>query len=272
MSAGPGSGLTPGVAAAMREASARAILPRWQSLAADEIIAKAADDVVTVADHESEAILSERLAALLPDAMIVGEEAAHADPAVLDRLATGLCWVIDPLDGTRNFAAGRSPFGVLVALADNGRTIGGWIYDPLRNRLCHAELGGGAYVGEERITARTTGENPPVAAISLLFADLAAREALVTHVTPHYRLVDIPLCAAEQYPRIALGENDVSFFSRTLPWDHAAGALWLNEAGGKAARLDGRLYQAGEWDEPRMIGAASPALWDAFATHMAGLI
>ncbi len=257
------------VHAAIREACARAILPRWQSLTADEIIAKAADDVVTVADHESEAILAERLAALLPEAAIVGEEAAHADPAVLDRLGDGLCWIIDPLDGTRNFARGKGPFGVLVALAQDGETIAGWLYDPLKQRLCHAVRGGGAFVGDERIAARASGESPPVAAISLIFADPEARAALLTQVAPHYRLVDIPLCAEEQYPRLALGENDVSFFGRTLPWDHAAGTLWLEEAGGRAARLDGSPYRPGAWDSFGMIGAASPALWDDFAARMA---
>ena len=102
--------LTRDVAAAMREAAERAILPHYQSLAHHEIVNKAADDVVTVADHESEAILADRLSRLLPEAAIVGEEAAHADPATLARLGDALCWIIDPLDGTNNFAQGKPPF------------------------------------------------------------------------------------------------------------------------------------------------------------------
>lgn len=260
--------LNDAVFAAIREACERAIMPRWRSLAADEIIAKAADDVVTIADMESEAILAERLGALLPEAAIVGEEAAHADPAVLDRLGDGLCWIIDPVDGTRNFAAGRAPFGVLIALADRGDTVAGWLYDPLNDRLCHASRGGGAFVNGERIAARTTGEAPPIAAISLVFADPAERERLKRDVAPHYRCVDIPYCAAEQYPRLALGANDVALFGRTLPWDHAAGVLWLNEAGGRAARMDGTPYRPGDWDRFGMIGAASPALWDDCARRL----
>ena len=69
-------------------------------------------------------------------------------------------------------------------------------------------------------------------------------------LAPHYTLVDIPRCAAEQYPRLALGENDISSFKRTLAWDHAAGVLWLNEAGGKAARLDGSAYRVDQHDAP----------------------
>ena len=136
--------LTIEVHAAMQEAATRAILPRYQTLAAHEIEDKAADDVVTVADHESEAILAERLARLLPEAAIVGEEAAHADPALLAKLGDALCWIIDPLDGTNNFAKGKPPFGILVALSEAGETVAGWLYDPLSGRFCHAARGKGA--------------------------------------------------------------------------------------------------------------------------------
>ncbi len=255
----------------MREASERAIMPHYQSLSASEIDAKAADDVVTIADHEAEAILSAGLARLLPDATIVGEEACHADPALMDRLGDDLCWIIDPLDGTNNFAVGKPPFGVLVALAEKGEAVAGWIYDCLSGRFCHAHRGKGAFVDGERIYARTSGQMPPVAAISLVFADPVRREALKAQIAPHYTCVDIPRCAAEQYSRLAIGQNDVSIFERTLAWDHAAGVLFLNEAGGKAARLDGRAYRVNEHLQPGLLGAASPALWDELAARMAGL-
>lgn len=263
--------LTQGVHALMQEATERAILPRYRTLATHEVTAKAADDVVTVADAEAEDILSEGLARLLPGAAIVGEEASHADPAIMERLGNSLCWIIDPLDGTNNFAAGNAPFGVLVALAENGVTVGGWILDCLTGRFCHASRGGGAFIDDERILARPTGDEPPVAAISLIFMDPERREAVKHHIAPHYTLVDVPRCAAEQYPRLALGQNDVSIFERTLPWDHAAGVLFLNEAGGKAARLDGSEYRVNDHARPGMIGAASPALWDELAGRMATL-
>lgn len=265
------SGLTREVHAIMRMAAERAILPRFRQLAHHEVTAKAADDLVTVADTESETLLAESLAKLLPEATIIGEEAAHADPALLERLGDSLCWIIDPLDGTNNFAAGNPPFGVLVALAQAGETIGGWIYDPLNGRFCSAERGKGALVDGEPVVARTSGQTPPIAAISLVFLDPDQREAMKRLVAPHYTLVDIPRCAAEQYPRLVLGQNDVSIFERTLAWDHAAGVLFLNEAGGKAARPDGRPYRVDEAHLPGLIGAASPALWDEMAAHLAKL-
>ena len=259
--------LTQAVHAIMLDAARRAVLPHYQQLTASEIIAKAVDDMVTIADRESEAILAESLARLLPEAAIVGEEAAHADPAVLDRLGDGLFWIIDPIDGTNNYAAGRPPFGILIGLAEAGQCIGGWILDPLTGRFCSAERDQGACINGEPIRARATSQTPPIAAISLLYADLTKRDAIRHHIAPHYAMVDIPRCAAEQYPRLVLGINDLSIFERTLAWDHAAGVLFLNEAGGKAARLDGSPYRV---DDGRkgMIAAASPELWDAMAKRM----
>lgn len=260
--------LTGAVLAVIRQAAERAILPRYQSLSADQIDAKAIDDVVTVADREAELFLGEGLTKILPEAALVGEEAAHADPALLDRLGDALCWIVDPLDGTNNYAAGKPPFGVMVALAEAGETVAGWIYDPLSGRLCHAHRGEGAWLGDDQVQARTTGAQPPVAAISLVFMDPARREAVKQGIAPYYTLVDIPRCAAEQYPRLALGVNDLSVFERTLAWDHAAGVLFLNEAGGKAARPDGRPYRVNEAHLPGLLGAASPALWDELAERM----
>ena len=262
--------LTAAVHAAMEDAANRAIRPRYQRLAAHEIIEKAADDLVTVADRESELILAEALAKILPEAAIVGEEAVFADPAVAKRLAAPLVWIIDPIDGTHNFAHGHPPFGVLVALAADGVAVGGWILDVPTGRFCAAGAGTGAFVDGERIIARPTGETPPVAAISVLFADPDRRAALSAHIAPHYRMADIPRCAAEQYPRLALGENDVSIFERTYAWDHAAGVLFLNEARGRAARPDGSAYRVDD-DRRGLIGAASPALWDELAGRLAGI-
>ena len=267
--------LTTAVHALMREAAERAILPRYRTLAAHEIVTKSAydamTDVVTIADHEAEAILGEGLARLLPEASIVGEEAVEADPAVLERLGDALCWIVDPLDGTNNFAAGKPPFGILIALAEYGETIAGWIYDVLTGRFCHATRGGGAFVDGKRITARPTGQQPPVAANSLIYMSPDRRAAVQAGIAPHYTLVDIPRCAAEQYPRLVLGQNDVAIFERTLPWDHAAGALLVNEAGGKVARPDGAAYRVDQHDQRGLIGASSAALWEDMARRLGDL-
>lgn len=251
----------------LRTVAETAIAPYYRQLAADQVFAKDADDVVTVADRLSEEMLAEGLAKIMPGLAVVGEEAAHADPAVLDRLA-GDCWIVDPLDGTRNFAKGQAPFGILLAMASGGVAHTGWILDVLTGRLCTARLGQGAWVDGEKVEARTTGQDRPVAAISMLFMDQGKRAAMMEHIAPHYTLVDVPYCAAEQYPRLALGTNDVSIFERTLAWDHAAGVLWLNEAGGKATRPDGSPYRVDEWARKGLVGAANPHLWEQMVRRL----
>jgi fructose-1,6-bisphosphatase/inositol monophosphatase family enzyme len=267
------SALDDAILALVREVAKTTILPRYRNLVEHEIIAKpnekVADDVVTVADREAEELLTAGLAKLT-DMPVVGEEGAYADERVLDHLA-GDCWIVDPLDGTHNFARGQPPFGILIARAQAGETVSGWIYDCLTGRFCSAHRGQGAAVDGERITARASGQSPPVAAISLLYFEPGRREAIRDYIAPHYALADIPRCAAEQYPRLALGQNDLSIFQRTLPWDHAAGVLWLNEAGGRAARPDGSAYRVDEWEKPGLLGAATPQLWDELAGRLAAL-
>lgn len=261
------SPLDSAILALMRDVSEKVILPRFRNLGSGEIIEKAADDLVTVADREAEVALEEGLAKIDPTLAIVGEEAAHADASVLDHLS-GSCWIVDPIDGTHNFAHGQPPFGIIIARAESGLAQSGWLYDCLTGRFCHAHHGQGAKIDGEAIQARPTDQDPPVAAISRLFLSEEQRAFFDKQLGPHYTLVDIPRCAAEQYPRLALGENDVSTFKRTLAWDHAAGVLWLNEAGGKASRMDGSEYRVDEHDKTGLVGASTPAIWNAFVERV----
>jgi fructose-1,6-bisphosphatase/inositol monophosphatase family enzyme len=253
----------------MRQVAAEVVMPRFRNLAASEMEEKAPDDWVTVADRESELRLADGLATIDPGARIVGEEACAADPALLDGLDQGRLWLIDPIDGTGNYAAGRSPFGIMLALTEDGVVQAGWMLDPVTGRLCHARLGEGAFVDGERIAARPTGRPRPVAALATYFMSPEQRADFTARAEGRFQLVDIPRCAAEQYPRLALGQNDLSVFQRTLPWDHAAGALFLNEAGGRVARTDGTPYRIAD-RRTGMLGAASPQLWDEAARVLFG--
>lgn len=252
------------VAALMRQVGRDIVMPRYRNLAAHEISEKAANDFVTIADKESEVALAEGLAAILPDAGIIGEEACAADPAILGRAGEGLSWIIDPIDGTGNFASGNPPFGIMVALADAGTILAGWILDPLTGRLCHARRDGGSFIDGQRVQARESGEPLPVAALAVYFMTPEERAEIGRRSHDRFTLVDIPRCAAEQYPRIVLGQNDLSVFARTLPWDHAAGTLFVNEAGGVCQRLDGTPYRVGDLQRG-LLAAASPRLWGAAA-------
>ncbi|MEQ8989123.1 MAG: inositol monophosphatase family protein, partial [Marinovum algicola] len=195
----------------LRFAAERSMLPRFRALADSEVELKGKDDPVTIVDREVEDFLTEALTRLAPGVAVVGEEAAHADKSVLDSLSDQ-CWIIDPLDGTANFTEGKEPFGIIVALADAGKAVAGWIYDPNLDRLCHVRAGEGAKINGEIVSARTTGEEPPVTAVSRMFLTPEQSAMVDERLAPHYTLVDIPRCAAEQYPRLALGQNDISSF------------------------------------------------------------
>jgi fructose-1,6-bisphosphatase/inositol monophosphatase family enzyme len=262
--------LTHSVAALMRQVAADVVMPRYQNLTADQIEEKAADELVTIADKESELRLNEGLAKLLPEAGIIGEEACSLDPGVMDTAGTGLKWLVDPIDGTANFAAGRPPFGLMIALVDNGVIEAGWLLDPLTDRLCHAQRGKGATLNGETLIARESGAPLPIAGLSFLFSDPKARDALKARAEGRLQIADIPRCAAEQYPRVALGVNDLAVFERTLAWDHAPGALFVNEAGGRVARPDGSPYRISRDPGKGLLAAASPAMWDRAAEILYG--
>lgn len=250
----------------MRFAARGSMLPRYRALAADEIEMKGKDDPVTIVDREVEAFLTEALTRLAPGVAVVGEEAAAADADVLKALS-GQCWIIDPLDGTANFASGKGHFGIIIALADAGEPVAGWIYDPVRDRLCHAKRGEGAYVDGEAIVAQPSGKTPPQLAAMKRFMPADQRALFEARIEPHYQIVEAPGAAAEQYPLIVSGGHDTAIYERTLAWDHAAGCLFLNEAGGACLRPDGSPYRI---DDARtgMIGAASRALFDELAERL----
>ena len=262
------------VTALMRGVAATVVMPRFRMLAAHEIEEKTPGEIVTSADREAELRLHDGLAALRLGARIVGEEAVAGDPALLNNIGQGLVWLIDPLDGTANFAAGAMPFGMMVALVEDGVPLAGWLLDPASGRLCHAERGKGATCDDMSVRTRTTGRDMPVAALGTHFLTPERRARVHAYAESRLDVVTVPRCAAESYPRIVLGENDLVLFQRTLPWDHAAGALLVTEAGGCVTDWAGQPYRVGRG--AGVLAAVSEAVWQAGADVLfdraAGLI
>ncbi|WP_210358694.1 inositol monophosphatase family protein [Sphingomonas beigongshangi] len=249
------------VVALMRRVGADIVMPHFRNLSPDQVIEKAADDLVTVADRASEAALTEGLSAIDAHARVVGEEAVSADASLLEGLDHGRVWIVDPIDGTNNYASGRTPFGIMVALADDGMVEAGWILDPVSGRLVHAVAGGGAFVDGVQVTAHGSSGPQPVAGVASYFLSTEELADIDARAAGRWQIVPMPRCAAEQYPRLVLGDNDAALFRRTLPWDHAAGSLFLREAGGVVRRLGGADYRIGD-GRSGMIAAASADLWE----------
>jgi fructose-1,6-bisphosphatase/inositol monophosphatase family enzyme len=261
------------VAALIRRVADEHIMPRFRRLSAEDIREKAPGNLVTVADIEAEHALTPALAALLPGSLVVGEEAVAHDPAALDRLNAGApVWIIDPIDGTLNFAKAVPRFAVMVALVDGAALRAGWIYDPNRPAMAMAMAGNGTWLiepGRERQRLRIA--EPPTLDRMRGSASgrLPERGRIHEIIQRSNRLGTLQWikCAGHEYLNMVEGRLDYAVFGRTLPWDHAAGVLLHREAGGVAGFLDGRTSVKAPYSPLRHNGplllAPSPAIWSS---------
>lgn len=222
------------LAAILADVAATEIMPRFRNLAAADIREKKAGDLVTVADIESEKRLEAALGELIPNCRIVGEEAAANNPAVLAALGGDVpVWVIDPVDGTSNFAAGKACFAIIVALVVGGETQAGWIYDPINKTMIWAKNGGGAWENGRRLELSST---KPLAECAGSLGRGSRRR--LEHLNDRKnRLVPTDIkrygCVGMEYVDLARGRlNFARYGGRLKPWDHAAGVLIHAEAGG----------------------------------------
>lgn len=247
----------------LREAASTAIVPRFQALADGDVSEKSPGEVVTVADREAEELISLRLRGLV-DAPVVGEEAASADPGLVRALVEApVAWLVDPLDGTANFVAGRPEYAVMAALVRGGVTVAAWILRPVSGTVYVAERGSGAWRDGSRVVRKPAPSDVSslrgVALTRFLSpqdrAHVEASSPLFASVGPGSR------CAGVDYPLLVDGELDFALFHRTLPWDHAPGALLLAEAGGVSRRPDASLYAPGD-DRVGLLNAVDQACWD----------
>jgi fructose-1,6-bisphosphatase/inositol monophosphatase family enzyme len=249
------------VASLIRDTAHDLILPRFRALGSGDIREKKPGDLVTIADVETERELTRKLAGLVDGALILGEETVAEDPGRLDDLAKDVpVWIIDPVDGTANFAKGAPGFACIVALTRRGAVEAGWIYDPLGDLMVSAIKGEGAWLGAERL--RVAAEVPPERITGSAYgrAKSGLRAAKALNESGRIRGVHNQGCSGLEYMSLSRGLSQFSLHSRSLPWDHAAGMLIVAEAGGRASFLDGSVYDARIVDRP-VLSAASSAAW-----------
>ena len=245
------------VGAILREAADTLIRPRFRHLDADAVTIKShANDLVTVADLETEVFLTRRLTDLLPGSQVLGEEAVYQAPEtrkVLDGDAP--VWIVDPVDGTANFANSNPRFAVVVALVVDGVTRAGWIHDPVPNRTIHAELGQGAWRGDTRL--RVSEE----VALVQMAGSVKKRGRVADHVLHVARRGS----AAHDYLDLVTGKLHFAHFKKLMPWDHAAGVLIHAEAGGYGAMMDGTPYTPVLHAEGQLLLAPGEESWRQLA-------
>ena len=155
------------------------IMPRFRRLTAMQVREKSSQfDLVTDADEKAEAVIECRLKAAFPDAIVIGEEGTHKNPGLLEAIATAeLSFVVDPIDGTRNFTANLPLFGVMAAAIVGGQIVAGVIYDPVCRDWAYAVLGAGAWTEHEdgsRITL-SVAPSAPLSEMEVYLARITCR-------------------------------------------------------------------------------------------------
>jgi myo-inositol-1(or 4)-monophosphatase len=224
-------------------------------------------DLVTVADRESEALILERIRKQFPTHDVIGEEGA--------RIETGseYKWYVDPLDGTTNFAHGYPVFCVSLAVERRGKRIAGVIYDPTRDEMFTAELGGGVRLNGAGIRVSTTAnlgecligtgfpsqkrhKNPNI----YFYHQLTLR----THGVRRAGSAALDLC------NVASGRYDGFWEFNLNPWDTAAGVLMVEEAGGKVTDFSGGEFQIASRETVATNGLVHDVLLHQFAEIFAG--
>ncbi|MGH6620156.1 MAG: inositol monophosphatase family protein [Alphaproteobacteria bacterium] len=245
----------------LRETAEIDVLPRFRDLAAHQVMEKKPGDLVTIADLDAEERLTRLLGAHVPGSIVVGEEGVHRDPGLLDKLETDDdLWIIDPVDGTQNFAAGKEPFAIVVAFLSGGRTRCAWIHDPVGGDTAVAEEGSGAWIGRRRLEVA---EGGPIEAMTGLINSNAYGREHRDAVRPKkaaFREVLRYGSAASAFRALAAGERDFSVYNHLWSWDHAAGVLIHREAGGYTARVDGVAYRPVD-RAPGLLSAPDAETW-----------
>lgn len=266
------------IISAVRQAARVHILPRFRSLTDDEISTKSGPgDLVTLADTEAEAAIKAALARAWPQATVLGEETVSADPALRDVMGRAdHAVIIDPVDGTWNFAKGLGVFGVILAVAEQGRPVWGMLYDPLIDDWIEADANGPARMisanGRDRALATSAQRKTArmVGYVSVGLFPKALQPRIAVDMTAVSRATSLR-CACHEYRMVAQGHADFCLSGPVPhPWDHAAGVLCVQQAGGVARFLDGEEYTTIR-RKGVVLAASSEEVWQEQAARFAYL-
>ncbi|MDF2046367.1 MULTISPECIES: inositol monophosphatase family protein [Microbacterium] len=218
----------------------------------------AAADIVTAADREVEAFVRAELERVRPGDGFFGEESAATESA------TGVTWVVDPIDGTVNYAYGIPAWAVSIAAVEGPADPAEWValagavYNPLTGEMFRASRGGGAWLGDTRLAVTNdVGEAGGLVATGFGYdpATHPPTLAQLGRVMPIARDVRRIGAASLDLASVAAGRMDAYYEKGTNPWDHAAGALLVEEAGGMLGGAPGGRPGKG------MVIAAGPAFF-----------
>ncbi|WP_319824394.1 inositol monophosphatase [Thalassovita sp.] len=262
----------------VRRAAKTEILPRFRNLSAHQISTKSGpQDLVTEADEAAEAMIARGILRLFPNAVVIGEEAASRDPSLRDTAAKAeLAFIIDPVDGTWNFAHGVPLFGVILAATRFGKPIFGLLYDPIVDDWVIADnetrtrLSGAGRI-DLRVNVSKGGDLADLSGVMHYYLMPKDVQAKLAPVLPNFYRMGSIRCSCHEYRLMAQGAVDFCLSGILNPWDHAAGVLLCQQAGGVARMLDGREYDI-SIRQGYILCAPDPATWDRLQAALSPLI
>lgn len=238
------------------------LVPRFDGRVAMDVSTKSGDEVVTDADLLAESAIAAALVELIPRSVVVGEEACERCPALMSTIqAEDLVWVVDPLDGSANFATGDPNWGMMVALVRRGRTDAGWIYLPVAGQMVSGLRGRDVLLDGAPVRI----PDPPAlgelrGALFTRFLPTGLKQSIESNCV--WTRTEQIGCAAKHYVSVLTGSEHFGLYYRALPWDHSAGSLLLQECGGVARRFDGSPFVPGDNREGLLV-AANSSTWRA---------
>ena len=255
------------VVEAVRRVAVEEILPHYRSVASDSAAAsqprkKHDGTLVTEADFAAQRALVRQLAAF-EDVPVLAEEMTPQEQAAI-WLKDGCFWCVDPLDGTRNFSESIPYFAVSVALMEGRRAVFGTVYDPIADEAFYAARGAGAWLNATPLILPSNA--PPLSAAT---AEVSLRRegprlrGELKHRMPFARR-KASGSAALSWCHLAAARVDLYLDAGQMAWDFAAGALILEEAGGRCATFDNDGFWAPNDLRRSVIAARSPALFEAW--------
>ena len=247
---------TDAITTLLQEVAAEAITPRFRALDSDQVHEKNPGDLVTIADHEAEVLITEALLGAYPECVVLGEEATAADPTLLQRYAAAEhAFTVDPVDGTKNFVHGSPDHAVMVAELRAGEVVRSWIWQPQHERAYVAERGAGAFCNGRRLATVAAGD--PVRGHT-------SRRAWVGRELPGLPPLALTWASCGvDFPQLAEGGADYLLYNATKPWDHAPGALLVTESGGSVATLHGTPYDPRHESHDGLVAAGDATTYDA---------
>ena len=257
----------------VRRAAKSEIMPRFQNLSSVDIMTKSReDDLVTEADLASEAMISRGLARLFPSALILGEEAVAKNAKLRTVMAEHeFAFVIDPIDGTWNYAKGIPLFGVILSVLRFGTPIFGLLYDPIMDDYIVADETDAATslarANGRSHNLRTSSVIAPEKMNGYIHFGLMPKEdqAKLAHVLPQFLRTTSLRCSCHEYRILAQGHVEFILSSTLNPWDHAAGILACQKAGGVAAFIGDRAAYNAKQTTGYLLCASSQEAWDVVA-------